>query len=198
MNTKTFLFVGAWMKPLKNLPLEQRWNVMEALAEYATTGQMSKDLDLMENLAFLFIRNEIDRMNEYRKATSERRRSAIKEKCEKDQKAESKEKIDDTVNATDANDTTDAYNTKDAKDANACKAMHEDAPFDIISVSESVSESKSESNKKSTSTTRAHVRGNAITAVEFPARRLFLRHRGRQCRGRGFQSGGWGRGSGHP
>ncbi len=182
MNAKTFLFVGAWMKPLKNLPLEQRWNVMEAIAEYATTGKMRKELDLMETVAFLFIRNEIDRMNEYRKATSERRRSAIKEKCEKDQKAESEEKIDEAINASD---------TKDAKDANACKAMQEDAPFDIISVS------VSESNKKSTSTTRAHVRENAITAVEFPARRLFLRHRGRQCRGRGFQSGGWGRGSGH-
>ncbi len=196
MNAKTFLFVGAWMKPLKTLPLEQRWNVMEAIAEYATTGHLTMDLDPMENLAFLFIRNEIDRMSEYRKATSERRRSAKKVQSEKDQKAESKEKIDDTVNATDANDTTDAYNTKDATDANACKAMQEDAPFDIISVSESVSESKSESNKKSSSTTRAHVRGNAITAVEFPARRLFLRHRGRRCRGGGCRSGGWGRGSG--
>lgn len=76
MNAKTFLFVGAWMKPLKNLPLEQRWNVLEAITEYATTGQMTKGLDLMETVAFLFIRNEIDRMNTYRKETSERRRSA--------------------------------------------------------------------------------------------------------------------------
>ncbi len=41
MNAKTFLFVAAWMKPLKTLPLEQRWNVIEAITEYATTGQIT-------------------------------------------------------------------------------------------------------------------------------------------------------------
>ncbi len=105
MNAKTLLFVGAWMKPLKTLPLEQRWNALEAIVEYATTGQMTKTLDPMENLAFLFIRNEIDRMNSYRDEKRNRRR--------------------------------------DAKDANACKAVQEEAPIDIISESESVSESKS-------------------------------------------------------
>ncbi len=153
MNAKTFLFVGAWMKPLKTLPLEQRWNVIEAITEYATTGQITKELDPMETIAFLFIRNEIDRMNAYRKAKSERCRSAIKDKCEKAQKAETEERIVGTNNTNDAND------TNNTNDANACKAMQEDAPFDIISVSESVSESKS--NKKSTSTTRVRVRWNA-------------------------------------
>ncbi len=65
MNAKTFLFVNAWMVPLKTLPLEQRWNVMEAVAKYATTGLLSKELVPMKTLAFLFIRNEIDRMNAY-------------------------------------------------------------------------------------------------------------------------------------
>ncbi len=89
MNAKTFLFVRAWMKPLKTLPLEQRWNVMEAIAEYATTGQWAIELTPMETLAFLFILNEIDRMNSYRKENFDRRRSAIKDKCGKDLNDES-------------------------------------------------------------------------------------------------------------
>ncbi len=144
MNTKSFLFVSAWMKPLKALPAEQRWNVMEAIAEYATIGQMTKQLDPMETLAFLFIRNEIDRMNCYRAERSERRRSAAQKPQEKDP-----EPIDEALSE-DANG---------AKDANACKPIQEDAPLYIISESVSVSESKSvsESNKKSSST-RVRVR----------------------------------------
>ncbi len=141
MNAKSFLFVAAWMKPLKTLPLEQRWNVVEAIAEYATTGQLTKELDPMEALAFLFIRNEIDRMNCYRKERSERRHRATKTQQEKDREHPNK-----------AIET----HSNDANDANACNEIHEDAPFDIISVS--VSESKSESVKKSSSSTRMRVR----------------------------------------
>ena len=62
MNHKSFLFVGAWMQPLRALPLQQRWNVMEAIVEYSTSGSISTSLDTMETVAFGFIRNEIDRM----------------------------------------------------------------------------------------------------------------------------------------
>ncbi len=146
MNAKTFLFVAAWMKPLKTLPLEQRWNVVEAIAEYATTGQLTKELDPMETLAFLFIRNEIDRMNCYRKERSERKRQATKHQPEKNPE------ITNKAIETHSND------ANDANDAKACSEIQDDAPFDIISVSESVSESKSESNKKSSSSTRVGVR----------------------------------------
>ena len=62
MNHKSFLFVGAWMQPLRALPLQQRWNVMEAIVEYSTSGSFSTSLDTMETVSFGFIRNEIDRM----------------------------------------------------------------------------------------------------------------------------------------
>ncbi len=77
MNAKSYLFVAAWMKPLKMQPAYQRWNVMEAIAEYATTGQITKELDPMETLAFLFIRNEIDRMKSYRADRTKKRRAAV-------------------------------------------------------------------------------------------------------------------------
>ncbi len=132
MNAKSFLFVAAWMKPLKGLPAEQRWNVMEAIAEYATTGQLTKELDPMETLAFLFIRNEIDRMNGYREERRERRRTEVNSPREEESLP------------------TDQTPSEDANNANACQPIQEDAPFDIISVSESVTES--ESDKKSTTT----------------------------------------------
>ncbi len=118
------------MKPLRNLPLEQRWNVLESIVEYATTGQMPKSLDLLETIAFAFIRNEIDRMNHFRTEKHERK--------------------------------------SHANDANACKVMQEDAPFDIISVSESVPESKSESEKKSSTTCVCACEGDASNRIFWP------------------------------
>ncbi len=145
MNAKTFLFVKAWMEPLKTLPLEQRWNVIEAIAEYATTGRLTKELDPMESIAFLFIRNEIDRMNAYREKQRERRLATANSRKKKDSEP--------------INEAPEEY-ANDANDANTCKPMQEDAPFDIISVSES----KSESVKKSSSMTRVRVREGDLDA----------------------------------
>ncbi len=155
MNAKSFLFVAAWIKPLRTLPIEQRWNVLEAVTEYATTGQMTKQLDLMETIAFAFIRNEIDRIKNYRAEARERKRIACNTPQEKE--CETTDKPEETIPG----------DTNDANDANACIEEQEDAPFDIISVSVSESESKSESDKKSSSTStcvRVYVRGIAGTA----------------------------------
>ena len=77
MNPKSFLFIGLWIQPIKALPLQQRWNVMEAVTAHEDT------------------------------------------------------------------------------DANACNAMHPDAPYDIISESVSRSVSVPISEKKSTSSSGA-------------------------------------------
>ena len=37
MNPKSFLFIGLWMQPIKALPLQQRWNVMEAVTAHKDT-----------------------------------------------------------------------------------------------------------------------------------------------------------------
>ena len=77
MNHKSFLFVGAWMRPLRALPLQQRWNVMEAIVEYSTSGSISTSLDTMETVAFGFIRNEIDRMKHHRNEACMKRHPAV-------------------------------------------------------------------------------------------------------------------------
>lgn len=148
MTAKSFLFVAAWMQPLKALPLEQRWNVMEAIVEYSISGEVTMSLDVMETVAFGFIRNEIDRMKEFRAERRETRRAAAKSRW-------SKEKL--------ATHKTEETASSDASDANACKAEQADAPYYILSESKSESESESESEKKSSTTScvRARVRGDS-------------------------------------
>ncbi len=148
MTAKSFLFVAAWMQPLKALPLQQRWNVIEAIMEYSISGEVTMPLDPMETLAFGFIRNEIDRMKSYRAERRETRRAATNRRWEKEPKPI---------------ELTEKESTDYANDANACKAEQADAPYYILSESESKSESESESEKKSSSTScvRARVRGVA-------------------------------------
>ncbi len=144
MNAKSFLFVGAWMQPLKTLPLEQRWNVLEAIVEYSTSGEVTITLNAMETLAFMFIRHEIDRMKEHRAELRETRRESANKRWKKGQKAVAQAKEEATI---------------DANDANVCKAKQEDAPFISESVSESVSKPVSE--KSTTTATCVRARGNA-------------------------------------
>ena len=144
MNPKSFLFIKSWMQPLKALPLQQRWNVMEAIVEYSTSGCIPESLDTMETLAFGFIRNEIDRMRHHRNETHAKRQAAANVHREKKQHTAMQ---------------TDSENSNDDSDAKACNALHHDAPYDIESVSES--KSKSESEKKLSSTSSGvRMRGN--------------------------------------
>ena len=149
MNPKSFLFIKSWMQPLKALPLQQRWNVMEAIVEYSTSGCIPESLDTMETLAFGFIRNEIDRMRHHRNETYAKRWAAANAHREKKQHTAMQ---------------TDSENSYENTDAKACNALHHNAPYDIVSVSKSKSESgsESESEKKSSSTSSGvRMRGNA-------------------------------------
>ena len=151
MNHKSFLFVGAWMQPLRTLPLQQRWNVMEAIVEYSTSGSFSTSLDTMETVAFVFIRTEIDRMKHHHNEACMKRHSAANdhhnETCSKRQAtaSELREKRQPTALQT------GPVKTPEDSDAKACKALHPDAPYDIESVSESVSISESDETTSSTS-----------------------------------------------
>ena len=150
MNHKSFLFVGAWMQPLRALPLQLRWNVMEAIVEYSTSGSISTSLDTMETVAFGFIRNEIDRMKHHHNEACMKRHPAANdhhnETCRKRQATacELREKRLPTAMQT------GHVKTPEDSDAKACKALHPDAPYDIESVS--VSESISESDETTSST----------------------------------------------
>ncbi len=162
MSTKSFLFIASWMKPLKNLPLQERWNVLEAIVEYSTFGTLSISLNAMENIAFSFIRNEIDRMKQHRSEVCERRRAAANTRWGKERQPS--KQTDATVfnelpdaNACKEMHSDETVSNNELPDANACKDMHHDAPYHI-----SVSESKSESDKKSSTTSScARERGNA-------------------------------------
>ena len=142
MNHKSFLLVGAWMQPLRALPLQQRWNVMEAIVEYSTSGSISTSLDTMETVAFGFIRTEIDRMKHHHNEACMKRHSATNdhhnEACMKRQPTAIQ---------------TGPVKTTEDSDAKACKALHPDAPYDIESESGSISESD-----KTTSSTSSGVR----------------------------------------
>ena len=155
MNPKLLLFIGSWMKPLKALPLQQRWNVMEAIVEYSTSGNVPESLATMEELAFDFIRNEIDRMKQHRKEACRKRRAAANALREKEHPTELHR---------------ETGNVHEASDAKACKAVHTDVPYDIESESISESISESESDKKSSTTSsgvRVCVKGGAITTISY-------------------------------
>ena len=158
MNHKSFLFVGAWRQPLRTLPLQQRWIVMEAIVEYSTSGSISTSLDTMETVAFVFIRTEIDRMKHHHNETCRKRHPAANdhhteacmkrhpaanghrnETCSKRQAtaSELREKRQPTAMQT------GSVKTPEDSDAKACKALDPDAHYDIESVS--ISESESES-----------------------------------------------------
>ena len=159
MNPKSFLFIKSWMQPLKALPLQQRWNVMEAIVEYSTSGCIPESLDTMETLAFGFIRNEIDRMRHHRNETYAKRQAAANVHREKKQHTAMQ---------------TDAVNSNDDSDAKACNALHHDAPYDIESVSES--ESGSESEKKPSSTSSGvRMRENAGKQPPYDDSQLLIR-----------------------
>ncbi len=158
MSTKSFLFIGSWMQPLKALPLQERWNVIEAILEYSTSGTLSMSLDVMESIAFGFIRNEIDRMKQHRTEVCERRRAAANTRWEK---VQSKSKLPDAIlasnelpdtnacdemqsDATVSNELpdtnacdemqSDATVSNELPDANACIEMQSDAPYHIESL----------------------------------------------------------------
>ena len=181
MSPKSFLFVASWIRPLRQLPLRQRWNVMQAIAEYATSGIVPESLDPMETLAFGFIRIEIDRMRSYGNARREKYHQST-DVCPEKKLTESEQTFpcamkEDEIQNTETADALSADD--DASDVNACNAEQEDAPYDIIS--ESVSESKSDIT--STTTTHAHVRS-------FFRRRSFLPN-GLAMVSFGRYAGGW-------
>ena len=159
MNPKSFLFIGSWMQPLKALPLQQRWNVMEAIAEYSISGSVPTSLDAMETIAFGFIRNEIDRMKHRRNEVCEKRRAAANARWEKNQPTAMQ---------------TESVKVHENSDAKACNSLHADAPYDIESVSES--ESGSESEKKPSSTSSGvRVRENAGKQPPYDDSQLLIR-----------------------
>lgn len=154
MNQKSFLFVGSWMQPLKTLPVQQRWNVVEAIVEYSTSGKVSDALDPMETIAFGFIRNEIDRMHNRRNEVCEKRRVAATARWGRNKE------------------------NAEQPDANGCNAYQADAPYDKESESNSgsVSGSEPESTKTPSSMPKGvRVKGNAGNAKRYDESELLGR-----------------------
>ena len=65
-----FLFYGSWHEAIKDLPAEIKMEIYEATIEYGLYGTIT-ELSPMANVAFCFIKNDIDRNN---KTYEERKR----------------------------------------------------------------------------------------------------------------------------
>ena len=62
MNKEAFVFYGSWCEAIKKLPVEIRTEIYEATIHYGLTGNIDT-LSPMAELAFGFIKNDIDRNN---------------------------------------------------------------------------------------------------------------------------------------
>lgn len=76
MENKTFMFVSSWIEPLRKLSLQERWNLMEAIVEYALTEKTGIPFSPVEDMAFTFIRADIERMQSKYKSVCQKRRQA--------------------------------------------------------------------------------------------------------------------------
>ena len=79
---KSFVFFTSWAKVLRKYPPELRCQIYDALIEYAETGD-APELGEVAQMAFEFIKSEIDRTQDKYDRTCEKRRKAIQKRWEK-------------------------------------------------------------------------------------------------------------------
>ena len=63
MERNSFIFYKGWREAIKDLPDDVRLEIYESIIEYATTGNL-RGLKPMANIAFNFIKIDIDRDTE--------------------------------------------------------------------------------------------------------------------------------------
>lgn len=61
MERNSFIFFFSWAEVLKNYPNEIRLEVYDAIIEYAESRILPKDISPIARIAFLFIKNDIDK-----------------------------------------------------------------------------------------------------------------------------------------
>lgn len=74
MERNSFIFYKGWREAIKDLPDDVRLEIYESIIEYATTGNL-QGLKPMANIAFNFIKIDIDRDTEKYMSTVERNRN---------------------------------------------------------------------------------------------------------------------------
>lgn len=74
MERNSFIFYKGWREAIKDLPDDVRLEIYESIIEYATTGNL-RGLKPMANIAFNFIKIDIDRDTEKYMSTVERNRN---------------------------------------------------------------------------------------------------------------------------
>ena len=74
MERNSFIFYKGWREAIKDLPDDVRLEIYESISEYATTGNL-RGLKPMANIAFNFIKIDIDRDTEKYMSIVERNKS---------------------------------------------------------------------------------------------------------------------------
>lgn len=74
MERNSFIFYKGWREAIKDLPDDVRLEIYESIIEYATTGNL-RGLKPMANIAFNFIKIDIDRDTEKYMSIVERNKS---------------------------------------------------------------------------------------------------------------------------
>lgn len=107
---KSFVFFTSWAKVLKKYPPELRCQIYDALIEYAETGE-APELSEVAQMAFEFIKSEIDRTQEKYKKTCEKRRKAVQKRWKESKNAKEYYSINSTNSI--QNDTKHTNDTED-------------------------------------------------------------------------------------
>ncbi len=75
MSTKSFLFAGSGIHPLKIVPFQVQRNAMEESVEYATSRKLSKSLNIMTLIDIILLHNKIIHIQQIYTNQSKKRQS---------------------------------------------------------------------------------------------------------------------------
>ncbi|HBC21905.1 MAG TPA: hypothetical protein DC009_07540 [Porphyromonadaceae bacterium] len=121
----SFVFFLNWKNILRKYPMEVRCAVYDAVFEYAESGTLPEGMSDAAMMAFEFIKQDIDRMQDKYEQTCEKRKAAVNKRWEKagkgkksDTKASAEYKsISDDTNGTKASEPIQAvHNDNDNED----------------------------------------------------------------------------------
>ena len=79
----SFVFFLNWKNILRKYPIEVRCSVYDAVFEYAESGTLPEGLSDAAMMAFEFIKQDIDRMQDKYEQTCEKRKAAVNKRWEK-------------------------------------------------------------------------------------------------------------------
>lgn len=120
----SFVFFLNWKNILRKYPMEVRCAVYDAVFEYAESGTIPEGLTDAAMMAFEFIKQDIDRMQDKYEQTCEKRKAAVNKRWEKAGKGK---KADTKVSAEYKSISADTNGTKASE---PIQAIHNEYDYD--------------------------------------------------------------------